>query len=118
MLKIAFEILFYLYFVFSNGYVDSICFFLLFSCSSSFQVAVVKSTDSTDCVSCSTVAGSAIDGVLFCLFFRKFSGIHYVPHFEVWVFLFLAVELLHKKLTLNFDVLSCCYQVDYCTLGE
>ena len=37
------------------------------SCSSSFNVEVVKSTDSIDLVSCSTVAVVVSDVALFCL---------------------------------------------------
>ena len=44
------------------------------SCSLSFHMEVVKSTDSIDWVSCSTITGVVSDDDLFCLFFSNYRG--------------------------------------------
>lgn len=86
-----------------------------FSWSSSFQVVVVKSADSRDCVSCSTIC--------FLLFLGElglnYKWLHLVVSFALWLprfglcihVMFLSEELQYRIITLNYDVLLWRYQV-------
>ena len=93
-----------------------------FPWSSSFQVVVVKTADSRDCVSCSTTC--------FLLFLGElgfnYKWLHLVvsfalwlPRFGLWIHvLFLSEELQYRIITLNYDVLLWRYQVGCFILGR